>query len=977
MFDVRLRLYTDPETRGRILPALTIDYTPALNTSSTLRFTMSEAQAGKIGPRPIVAVETRNNAGVWAEARGGRMLALEDQGDDVDQAGIVRYSGTNLPAWLLSKNQLAWSSSAKDGERTWTNRSPGFTLNTFLVEAQARGWAPYLTWGFTASVDSAGVAWPSDTLLTVSHPLLIKAGAVLEAQASGGLCDWWTQGNTLHMGLAGSGVDRTTGPGAVALGYLGEQRRGRSSFNNVFTHLTVVPEKSRSWVYLTNTGADDALGRLEESLSLDGVESSTVATKLAQPSLQAGRSSEREYTVTYSPEVGSPAPFADYNIGDLLKVKTRDGWQNLRLVELTVSRNADGERTITAAFEHRFRTLTSRLAGRVGSSSVARIVGGASNRPIPSAPPLANPEPKAPGGFGPTTNAGGYDPETGEPITNVVLGWDAVAQAIDDSSIDVELYELWLGTSGGTRQRLTGTTDTTATLVLAPDLEVQAEVRARSVSGLWGPFSTIATFTTARASTPLAAPTAPVLYSSPGAVLVEWDGLLASGAPPAQFRYVVAEYADAVDGTYTPAGAPFAEQGTTITGMLAGDTVWVRLIAVDSNGLRSTPSTPASIMVTPEPAVPAGFAVDSNTAGFDSRGLPIATVVLDWDAVSLAVNGAAITVGLYELWLGADPAEPTVVTVTAETAATLTLPVDGDFTARLRAQSTSGLWSAFTTDLTFSTTADSTPLDEPTQPNLETRLGAVRVDWDGLLVTGAPPAQFRRVYAAIAGAVDGTYVPAGASFVTGGVVLAGLAVGSTVWVRLYAVDSQGNTSAGSEPASIVVAGVSFGEIADDVVGEAQIGAAAIVARHLRAGSIEADALAVGSVTANAVQAGAIETYHVSATFGAELNLESNEAVNIIVGQVAAVQSQTDALGGAVDELATYYTFGPSGAMITSPGSEYALSLAADGIAISESGVEVSRWSAGQLQVASFVGDEVVLGNHKIERYTTGTVVRAL
>jgi len=77
---------------------------------------------------------------------------------------------------------------------------------------------------------------------------------VLDAQAESGLCDWHTQGTTLSMLPAGSGLDRSSGPGAVALGYLGEQRRGRTSFNGVFTHLTVVPEKSRYWVYLTNTG---------------------------------------------------------------------------------------------------------------------------------------------------------------------------------------------------------------------------------------------------------------------------------------------------------------------------------------------------------------------------------------------------------------------------------------------------------------------------------------------------------------------------------------------------------------------------------------------------------------------------------------------------------------------------------------------------------------------------------------------------
>jgi len=159
LFDLRLRLYTTPDTPGRILPALSIDFTPALNTASTLRFSLSEKQAGKINTPLVVAVETRDNAGLWSEARDGRMIAFELNGDDADDAGVVRYSGINLIAWLLTKNQLAWSGSAKNGERTWVNRSPGYIMNTFLVEAQARGWAPYVDWDFDGTTDSADTTW--------------------------------------------------------------------------------------------------------------------------------------------------------------------------------------------------------------------------------------------------------------------------------------------------------------------------------------------------------------------------------------------------------------------------------------------------------------------------------------------------------------------------------------------------------------------------------------------------------------------------------------------------------------------------------------------------------------------------------------------------------------------------------------------------------------------------------------------------
>lgn len=976
MFDIRLRYYSSPTAKGRILPALNIDYTSALNTSPTLRFTLSERAAGYLSQPFLLAVETRSPSGVWSEPPNARMIVRQDDADDADEAKIVRYIGVGFIPWLMNKCHLGWSSSAKDGGRTWTDRPPGWILNTFLTEAKNRGWAPFVTWGFSGTLDSNGNAWAESTETTVTHALLTKTMAVLEAMANSGLCDWYTQGNVLHMVPAGAGVDRTTGDGAVALGYKADARRGRSDFDEVFTDLTVVPEKSRNWLYLENEGAPSQFGRLEESLTLDGVGKATTATRLAQPTLQAGRSSRREYTVTYLAATATQVPIYDFQIGDAVKVKTREGWQNLRVVEFTLSRNDEGVVTITIAFEYRFRSLTSRLAGRVGRSGTGRFVGGGAGRPIPSAPPLANPEPKAPGGLAVTVNAGGYD-EDGLPITNVTIDWDPVGQAIDDSEIDVELYEVWLGESGGARRRLTGTTDAELDLVLKCDIEIQIEIRARSLSGLWSEFSDILTFTTNRATTPLAAPTIPILYSSPGAVLVEWDGLLSDGAPPPQFRYIYASYSLDEFGTYENAGAPFEQNGTTITGLPGGATVYVKTYAVDSNGLVSAASPTASVVVTPRPAVPTGFAVASNVGGWNAQGIPNATVTLEWEAVTEAVNGDDVAIGLYELWLALDPAEPEQWRVTSELATVLDLPVGGDYTARLRAQSTTGLWSEFTDDLTFSTAADTTPMSAPSSPTLDSRLGSVAVLWDGELVDGAPPARFRRVFAAISDAEAGTYTPAGPSFSSGGTVLAGLAVGSTVWVRLYAVDSSGILSTGSDPVSIVVEGVGPSEILPGAVGPEALAVGSVTTLALAANSVTAQAMAVGAVTADAVSAGIINTYHLAANVGAELDLSSNEGINLLVGQISDVQGQTDENGEALEALATYYSFGPDGAVISSPGSEYELTLSSDGISINESGVEVSRWEAGQMQVARIVVNEGVFGNHKIERFGDRTVVREL
>ena len=99
-------------------------------------------------------------------------------------------------------------------------------------------------------------------------------------------------------------------------------------------------------------------------------------------------------------------------------------------------------------------------------------------------------------------------------------------------------------------------------------------------------------------------------------------------------------------------------------------------------------------------------------------------------------------------------------------------------------------------------------------------------------------------------------------------------------------------------------------------------------------------------------------------------------------QAALTAAEANALANAntasnLEEMQTFYSFGPDGAEISSPGSAHALALRNDSIAMLESGQVVSYWNAGTMYVTSLVGESVVLGNHQIVKYGTGTVVRAL
>jgi hypothetical protein len=43
----------------------------------------------------------------------------------------------------------------------------------------------------------------------------------------------------------------------------------------------------------------------------------------------------------------------------------------------------------------------------------------------------------------------------------------------------------------------------------------------------------------------------------------------------------------------------------------------------------------------------------------------------------------------------------------------------------------------------------------------------------------------------------------------------------------------------------------------------------------------------------------------------------------------------------------------------------------------ENGIVVSYWNAGQMYVTQLVAEKLTMGNHQIEKYGTGTVVRDL
>src|SRR5690606_5878334 len=105
----------------------------------------------------------------------------------------------------------------------------------------------------------------------------------------------------------------------------------------------------------------------------------------------------------------------------------------------------------------------------------------------------------------------------------------------------------------------------------------------------------------------------------------------------------------------------------------------------------------------------------------------------------------------------------------------------------------------------------------------------------------------------------------------------------------------------------------------------------------------------------------------------------------IVGQVAAVagdladtNAAQEATAAELQDMRTYYQFGPSELEIGRPDSPVSFALTNEGAEIRESGVAVSSWQSGRFMSASVVTDQLDMGNHKIEAFSTdGTVVRVV
>jgi hypothetical protein len=481
VFDVRLRLAEDNGTRGRVLPTLTAAVTGY--AAPQLRFTVSEQVAGKLDAPFLVLVEY-STGGAFVRPRNDLFIVDEDSADSIDATGAVTFSAPNVFGWLASRYPIWWRpGDSAEFQREYVNQTPGLVLRDLIDWAKAQhGWGPGVSTAFSNTVDSAGAAWADR--VSQSWPLFTTTLArVIDGLTSQGYLETWTEGFQLHAVNPGTGVDRSD---TVTLG---GPSFSRAPGKRVFDPATaIIVQYDTGWTHFENPGASGRFGNVFKVMSQTGAPDRASAEKNVQPALTEGRATQEELSYEWTVADGTPRPWADFQVGDLVTARTRRGKKTLRVIGLDVSKDAKDKITARVIVGSKILDLAAKAAKRTAAASVGQIIGGsgATPSPIPSRPSVA---PVAPEGLHVESNAGSWRAD-GTAVSTVELAWLGVTQAVDGSTVDVDTYEVWARRADEAPSLAFQTSALTVTTDRwAPGVTRYVSVRARSRADVWSDFS--------------------------------------------------------------------------------------------------------------------------------------------------------------------------------------------------------------------------------------------------------------------------------------------------------------------------------------------------------------------------------------------------------------------------------------------------------------------------------------------------------
>ncbi len=574
------------------------------------------------------------------EVPDGRFVVEGSNGERWSADGNTLYRSFTCRSWwkVLEDGLIYgtnWPTIKTETKRSFATVTPGALLKTVIDKAQAVGDMTGLTYTFTNTVDSAGVAWAGtvtmdiDTLTTILN--------LITSMVENGLIEVRMVGRELRVyNPNGLGTDRTTGATPLSLWSglteeLPEQRDSRS-----LKTVAIVQGDNGACVEVVNSTAVATWGRRPIVISQSGIVDSGTLTAIGTAALQQTAQVRSERSAKYPIVIGTtPVPFRDYNCGDWVYNDMNGTPERVRVRQLTVEQESDEKPpTVVATLNDLFLEAEIALARQISG-----ITGGArldSSAPGTDPVTLDTLAPAQVLGVSGTSTA--YVDTQSRTWTFVTLNWSAVSTNSDTTAItDLDHYEIFMKKQADTNySQVLSTLNTSAIIdLLLPNTTYNFQVRAVDKIGNAGAFSSAYTITTANDTTAPPVPKTPVLTDYLGQVRIFWDGLGSAGeAMPGDFKWI--EVHLSTTSGFTPSSSTLIDTMTTagyaVMSDLAYDTaVFVKFISVDQIGNKSAASAQAT-------------ATPVRVSGIDVAALAIATSNLGDGAVTaLKIADATIT----------------------------------------------------------------------------------------------------------------------------------------------------------------------------------------------------------------------------------------------------------------------------------------------------------------------------------------------
>lgn len=521
----------------------------------------------------------------WIQAGAG-----SETDDDSKYFRVVAKSLKDVFRRTIVRNSAKpWKPVKYDDEKV------GYIFNKLFISAQNRGAMQNLTWDFTPTHDSAGVAWADK--IDIEFPPGSPLADTMTSLMDSGYFEMRIRGSVIQMfNFGGMGQDKSSSV-EIAGGKDLIETPYKWSIEDRVGYSLMIGDGS---AYVENTRAATPHGPFgieEQGASFGGTKKKTTLEKINKAYLEKAGGIRQEYTRKVQLQTGGKRPVADYAIGDRIFDRTGPDTQNLRIRSMVLS-PFEGSGTCTIALNDRFLENEIRLAKKI--SGISSASGGTSNG-LPAVFVPDDTVPMPPTNIritsGPYVNSQSVIPSVNSAM---YVEWDAPTTNTDESAIDdIGSYEIRYKKLTETTYRSASTSFTYVDIrPLMPRDNYEVQIRT------WDLYGNYSDWTTPVQSGPLKGdedppprPSRPVVTSAASVVSVVVDTKDDAGYPmPVDVvRYII--YADVVSPPTQAVGGMAHTGGIYAFGASPGSTVYVQVFAQDYSGNVSAGSDVVSVHV--------------------------------------------------------------------------------------------------------------------------------------------------------------------------------------------------------------------------------------------------------------------------------------------------------------------------------------------------------------------------------------------